>query len=190
MSDCSPPGSSVHGILQARTLEGVATPSSRGSSRPRDPALVSCISRFGRCFLVALALPGKPVLGAGATADQFSSVAQSCPALCDPMNRSMPGLRWTHFLSSKGIQSSKTDTKWAMGFLGNFCIYRLNPTIPGPFLRLAQLCDSSQFLFSLFLPVWPPSWSWPSSTYRWQALASLLVWQTTNSLLGNTSQFS
>ena len=30
--DCSPPGSSVHGILQARTVEWVAMPSSRGSS--------------------------------------------------------------------------------------------------------------------------------------------------------------
>ena len=38
--DCSPPGSSVHGILQARILEGVATPSSRGSSRPRDQTQV------------------------------------------------------------------------------------------------------------------------------------------------------
>ena len=37
--DCSPPGSSVHGILQARILEWVAMPSSRGSSRPRDHAL-------------------------------------------------------------------------------------------------------------------------------------------------------
>ena len=34
--DCSPPGSSVHGISQARILEGVAMPSSRGSSQPRD----------------------------------------------------------------------------------------------------------------------------------------------------------
>ena len=34
--DCSPPGSSVHGILQARILEYVATPFSRGSSQPRD----------------------------------------------------------------------------------------------------------------------------------------------------------
>ena len=33
-TDCSPPGSSVHGILQARTLEWVAVPSSRGSSQP------------------------------------------------------------------------------------------------------------------------------------------------------------
>ena len=41
--DCSPPGSSVHGILQARILEWVAMPSSRGSSRPRDPTHISCI---------------------------------------------------------------------------------------------------------------------------------------------------
>ena len=34
--NCSPPGSSVHGILQARTVEWVAMPSSRGSSPPRD----------------------------------------------------------------------------------------------------------------------------------------------------------
>ena len=34
--DCSPQGSSVHGILQARTLEWVAMLSSRGSSQPRD----------------------------------------------------------------------------------------------------------------------------------------------------------
>ena len=34
--DCSPPGSSVHGILQARILEWVAIPFSSGSSQPRD----------------------------------------------------------------------------------------------------------------------------------------------------------
>ena len=39
--DCSPAGSSVHRILQARILEWVATPSTRGSSQPRDRTLVS-----------------------------------------------------------------------------------------------------------------------------------------------------
>ena len=42
--DCSPPGSSAHGILQARILEWVAIPFSRGSSRPRDQTQVSCIA--------------------------------------------------------------------------------------------------------------------------------------------------
>ena len=41
--DCSPPGSSVHGILQARILEWIAMPSSRGSSQPRDRTQVSGI---------------------------------------------------------------------------------------------------------------------------------------------------
>ena len=46
--DCSPPGSSVHGIVQARILEWVAISHSRGSSWPRDPAHISCISCTGR----------------------------------------------------------------------------------------------------------------------------------------------
>ena len=46
--DCSPPGSSVHGILQARILEWVAMPSSRESSWPRDKTRISCIA--GRFF--------------------------------------------------------------------------------------------------------------------------------------------
>ena len=45
---CSLLGSSVHGILQARTLEWVASPFSRGSSWPRDQTGVSCIA--GRFF--------------------------------------------------------------------------------------------------------------------------------------------
>ena len=48
--DCSPPGSSVQGTLQARILEWVATPSSRGSSQPRDQTQVSHIA--GRLFTI------------------------------------------------------------------------------------------------------------------------------------------
>ena len=43
--DCSPPGSSVHGILQSRILEWVAISFSRDSSRSRDGPLISCIGR-------------------------------------------------------------------------------------------------------------------------------------------------
>ena len=41
---CNLPGSSAHGILQARILEWVAVPFSRGSSRPREQTCASCIS--------------------------------------------------------------------------------------------------------------------------------------------------
>ena len=58
--NCSPSGSSVHGILQARLLNWVAVPSSRGSSPPRDQTHVSYL-----CLLhcqagsLPLAPPGK-----------------------------------------------------------------------------------------------------------------------------------
>ena len=47
-TDCSLPGSSIHGIFQARVLQWVAISFSRGSSRPRDRTLVSCTA--GRRF--------------------------------------------------------------------------------------------------------------------------------------------
>ena len=48
--DCGPPGSSVHGILQARILECIAIPFSRESSQPRGWTWVSCLA--GRFFTV------------------------------------------------------------------------------------------------------------------------------------------
>ena len=54
--DCVPPGSSVHGISQARILERVAIFFSRRSSWPRDRNHISCIA--GRFFTVEP--PGKP----------------------------------------------------------------------------------------------------------------------------------
>ena len=44
--DCSPPGSSVHGVILARILEWVFISSSRGSSQPRDRTRISCIGRW------------------------------------------------------------------------------------------------------------------------------------------------
>ena len=48
--NCSPPGSSVHGILQARILEWVAISFTRGSSWPKDWTQVFCI--VGRFFII------------------------------------------------------------------------------------------------------------------------------------------
>ena len=58
--DYSPPGSSIHGILQARILEWLAMPSSRRSSRPRDRTQVSCIT--GRFFTIWATLVQKKSL--------------------------------------------------------------------------------------------------------------------------------
>ena len=48
--NCSPPGSSVHGILQARILEWIDIPFSRGASQPRNRIQVSHIA--GEFFTV------------------------------------------------------------------------------------------------------------------------------------------
>ena len=65
-----------------RILEWVAYPFSRGSSRPRNGTRVSYITgEFFTSWATREAL----------SSYQFSSVAQLCPTLCDPMNRSMPG---------------------------------------------------------------------------------------------------
>ena len=66
--DCSPPGSSVHGVSQARILEWVAISFSRGSSQPRDQTSISCPSRWivytqKRCLNSSLRKESISVLG-------------------------------------------------------------------------------------------------------------------------------
>ena len=56
----SPPGSSVHGVLQARMLEWVAMPSSRGSSKPVGQTQVSHVPCIGRQVLHHYCHPGSP----------------------------------------------------------------------------------------------------------------------------------
>ena len=68
----SPPGSSVHGILQARILEWVATPSSRGSSRPRDQP-ESPVSFALQVHHLPLSHPGRPYV---VTEPQFESYSK------------------------------------------------------------------------------------------------------------------
>ena len=110
--DCSPPGSSVHGILQATILEWVVISSFKGFSQPRDQT-----SRF--CLFVCLppshlARTGKPQMSLNPTLTKSTLpvhcllskawatklhpclwacvlVTQSSPTLCDHMDCSPPG---------------------------------------------------------------------------------------------------
>ena len=75
-TDCSPSGSSVHGILQARILEWVAISFSRGSSWPRDWTFISCIERQ---ILYCLNHKGSLCL-----------LVQSCPTFHNPMDWLQP----------------------------------------------------------------------------------------------------
>ena len=103
--DCSPPGSSLHGILQARVLEWVAMPPSRGSSQLKDStpiSYVSYVSLYRQESSLPLASPGKPLSG------HEVKVAQSCPTHCDPMDYTVHGilqariLKWLAFPFSRG----------------------------------------------------------------------------------------
>ena len=78
--NCSPSGSTVHGILQARILKWVAMPSSRGSPQPRDWTQVSWVS----CIAGGFSAHGA-TWEAHTSLCRCCSVTQSCPALRDPI---------------------------------------------------------------------------------------------------------
>ena len=89
----------VHGILQARTLEWVAVPFSRGFSRPRDQTQVS---RITSRFFTSWATREAANIGNQSTDKEPDKlhlsnllcvclVTELCPTLCDPMDYSPPG---------------------------------------------------------------------------------------------------
>ena len=103
--NCSPPGSSVHGILQERIVEWVAMPSSRGPSQSKDQTSISCFSWVADRLFTA-----EPSLG-----------TKLCPTLCDPMGCSPPGssvhgisqariLGWVAISFSRGSSWPKDGT--------------------------------------------------------------------------------
>ena len=76
--DCNLPGSSVHGILQARILEWVAMPSARGSSWPRDRTQVSCNSCIAGEFYTQW------------MTREVQESGEGVPNLAQPLNRPLP----------------------------------------------------------------------------------------------------
>ena len=104
-----PPGSSVHGISQARTLEGVAMPSSRGLSPP-----------IGRWVLYPLSHQGSPKTSWYLSIFLHWSevkVAQLCPTLCDPIDYTVHGilkariLEWVAFPFSRRSSQPQDRTQ-------------------------------------------------------------------------------
>ena len=96
--DCSPPGPSVYGLLQARILQWIVIPSSRGSSGPRDRTPHFLCLLHWQVGSLPLAPPGKVKV----------KVTQSCPILCHPMDCTVHGipqariLEWVAFPFSRG----------------------------------------------------------------------------------------
>ena len=109
--------SSVHGILQTRTPEWVAMPSSRGSTQTRDRTCVSYVCCIGGQVLYNYRHPRSPALCLCCVC----VVAQLYLTLCDPVNCSLPGsslygillatiLEWVAMSSSKGFFQFRDET--------------------------------------------------------------------------------
>ena len=96
--DCRPPGSSVHGILQARILEWAAMAFSRGSSWPRDWTQVS--------WLQADSLPSEPP-------GKLNDGAPSFPLCAAPACACLPGPSHRMDLSTLAFWAS-IRTKWSL----------------------------------------------------------------------------
>ena len=93
--DCSLPVSSVHGLLQARILEWVAIPFSRGFSQTRDQIQISCIAGgFFTFWATREALKAIPAAAA----------AKSCLTLCDPIDSSPPGSTILRILQARTLE--------------------------------------------------------------------------------------
>ena len=114
--DCSPPGSSVHGISQARILEWVAISFSRGSSRPRNRTQVSCIA--GIFFTVWATRESPKVKGI----DLLLLSHFGCVQLCATRDGSPPGspvpgilqariLEWVTISFSRGSSRPRDRTR-------------------------------------------------------------------------------
>ena len=78
LMDCSPPGSSVHGILQARILEWDAISFSRGYCSPRNLSCISCILAL-QADSSPLWLPGKPCGSSSSSETCTVVVRTACP---------------------------------------------------------------------------------------------------------------
>ena len=114
--DCSPPGYSVHGILQRRTMEWVPVSYSRGSSQSWNGTCVSCISCIARQILYHWATgEAHPFLG-GFQKPAPAALLPKTP-LCPKWSQQHPGI-WFPRLSF--IPGLWIGTVWCGGWTPSF----------------------------------------------------------------------
>ena len=149
--DCSPPGSSAHGIILAIILEWVAGIFfSRGSSWPRDQTHVSCIADkffttepLGKQFISPCfkefsqtghnyaASNQETALLAPTQAPCGGLVVKSCPTFCDPWDCRLPGSSIHRIFQARMLEwaavsfsrgsSKPRDGTWVSCTVGRFC---------------------------------------------------------------------
>ena len=169
--DCSLPGSSVHAILQARILEWVAIPFSRGSSWPRDRTQVSRIA--GQFFTIWATRKAWRQAG-----NQPNLIDSSSSDLYLPVHlvalREELGLYWNAWSNqspfrcqSKGVISNLHGSYWVESEVIQLC-----PTLCDPMdcsLLGSSIHEISQTRTLEWVAIsfsrrsaWPRNWTWVS----------------------------
>ena len=124
--DCSPPSSSLHGILQPRILEQVAVPSSRGSSWPRVESASLLFSLYWQAGSLPLVSPGKPWVGGEINMKQglgikgeISSVVNATARRCLRLPECIiMGVGWPHSKIERSIPGWETACAQSPGAEG------------------------------------------------------------------------
>ena len=105
--DCRPPGSSAHGILQARILEWVAMPSSRGSSRPREWTQVSLIAGG---FFTVWATRVEKAMATHSTVLAWRILGMAEPGRLPPMGSHRVGHDWSDLAAAAAPPGKPGDS--------------------------------------------------------------------------------
>ena len=160
--DCSPSGSSVHGILQARILEWVAMLTSRGSSLPRYQTCISCVSCIDKWILYYCAT-WEAHISLASTAKS----RQSCPTLCDTMDCSLPGSA-VHGISQARVLEWVSITVSVKKTLSSLIIHELEQY----FIPFCFLSINIKLPLWLFNNVMASAYTWLHTSYTHGTLKS------------------
>ena len=125
--NCSLPSSYVHLILQARILDWLANPFSRGSSRPRNWTQVSCIA--GKFFTIWANKEATIYAAAAATKSLHSCLTLCDPINCSPLGSTIPGILQEKTLECVAISFSNAG-KWKLKSESE--VAQLCPTLSNP----------------------------------------------------------
>ena len=131
---CSPPGSSVHGILQARILEWVAMSSSRGSSQPRDQTFISCIYLHRQAGSFTTRAPWEAPTGMGS----HFLLQGTLPT--QGLNPGLPQWRQILYLGTQKSTENDSQSQWTF--------WEQPRTYPPPHFSSLQRCYVTSWEFS------------------------------------------
>ena len=148
---CSPPGSSIHGIFQARIVDWVAVSSSRGLSWLRDRTCVFCVSCIAGSFFSAESQEQEVRLGSSCKSLFILLVALSLIYLAAlSLCRGMQNLEsLTHRLSSCRVQAQLLWGKWALNSPPG--IESKSPALQGRFLTTGPQRKSQNVFKKVFM---------------------------------------